>query len=71
MTIAVDLGRKVTKQTNIYFQVTWEPVRPLTEYRPGLGAGISGAGYLKDRRSVASSVQSSNVAAITQALNDH
>ena len=42
-----------------------------TEYRPGLSAGISGDGYLEDGRSVASSIQSSNVAAITQALNDH
>ena len=41
-----------------------------SEYRPGLSAGISGAGYLEDGRSVASSVQSSNVAAITQALSD-
>ena len=41
-----------------------------TEYRPGLSAGISGAGYLEDGRSVTSSLQSSNVAAITQALTD-
>ena len=40
------------------------------QYRPGLSAGISGAGYLEDGRSVTSSVQSSNVAAITQALSD-
>ena len=39
-------------------------------YRPGLSAGISGAGYLEDGRSVTSSVQSSNVAAITQALSE-
>lgn len=35
-------------------------------YRPGLSAGISGAGYAEDGRSVASSVQSS-VAAVSQA----
>ena len=31
LTIAVDLRRKATEQTNIYFQVTWEPVGPLTQ----------------------------------------
>lgn len=35
-------------------------------YRPGLSAGISGAGYAEDGRSVVSSVQSS-VAAVSQA----
>ena len=35
-------------------------------YRPGLSAGISGAGYAEDGRSVASSIQSS-VAAVSQA----
>lgn len=34
-------------------------------YRPGLSAGISGAGYAEDGRSVVSSVQSS-VAAVSQ-----
>jgi len=38
-------------------------------YRPGLSAGISGAGYQEDGRSVASSVQSS-LAAMAQALNN-
>ena len=36
------------------------------QYRPGLSAGISGAGYAEDGRSIASSVQSS-VAAVSQA----
>ncbi|XP_052793086.1 pericentriolar material 1 protein-like isoform X3 [Mya arenaria] len=36
------------------------------QYRPGLSAGISGAGYMEDGRSVVSSVQSS-VAAVSQA----
>ena len=35
-------------------------------YRPGLSAGISGAGYAEDGRSITSSIQSS-VAAVSQA----
>ncbi|KAH3829898.1 pericentriolar material 1 protein-like isoform X2 [Dreissena polymorpha] len=34
------------------------------EYRPGLSAGISGAGYVEDDRSVVSSVRSSQAAAL-------